>query len=128
MNWLEEKLPEFAKQRIVLEDEKEIPYGVQLTLRRGELKLPVNVYWSKKKKGLSVVLGGKKDNPLREAVNGILHQHSESSLHNWKSWIGSDESGKGDFFGPAGRLRVQRRSADAEEFTGLSAGRLQEDQ
>ncbi len=99
MNWLEEKLPEFAKQRIVLEDEKEIPYGVQLTLRRGELKLPVNVYWSKKK-GLSVVLGGKKDNPLREAVNGILHQHSESCLHDWKSWIGSDESGKGDFFGP----------------------------
>ncbi len=99
MKWMEEKLPEFTKTGIVLEDEKEIPYGVQLTLRKGDAVLPLNVYWSKKK-GLSVVFGGKKDSPLRELVSSILHRHSESSLHSWQSWIGSDESGKGDFFGP----------------------------
>lgn len=98
-NWLETNLPLLEKSRILLDDEKEIPYGVQLTFCKGEHALPVNVYYSKKK-GLSVVMGGKKNNPLRDEINHILHRHEESGLHQWKSWIGSDESGKGDFFGP----------------------------
>ncbi len=99
LDWLEEKLPKFEHSGIVLDDEKEIPYGVQLTLSRGEQSIPLNVYWSKKK-GLSVVYGGRKDNPLRDGIDHILHEHCESMLHDWTSWIGSDESGKGDFFGP----------------------------
>ncbi len=99
MIWLEENLPKLEKSRIMLTDEKEIPYGVQLTFQKGTASLPLNIYWSQKK-GLSLVYGGKKDNPLKDEVSQILHRHEQSSLHDWKSWIGSDESGKGDFFGP----------------------------
>jgi ribonuclease HIII len=84
-----------------LEDEKPIPYGVQCTFAIGSDKLTVNVYHSAKKGG-SVVVQGSPKNPLRARFQGLADTPATTSsrLHKWHHWIGSDESGKGDYFGP----------------------------
>jgi len=88
---------------LTLNDEKEINYGVQLKFSRGELEIPLNIYFSKKK-GVSYVIGGSPKNLLRWEMEQIVSSKQtiathKKSMHNWKMWAGSDESGKGDFFG-----------------------------
>jgi ribonuclease HIII len=90
------------KHALVLEDERSIPYGVQLKLYdSGDRSVVVNIYHSEKK-GFSLVVGGKRENPLREKIMQISNEinNPKESLHNWQTWLGTDESGKGDFFGP----------------------------
>lgn len=90
------------KHALVLEDEQSIPYGVQLKLYNNANKsVIVNIYHSQKK-GFSIVVGGKRDNPLREMITQITNEinHPIEPLHDWQTWLGTDESGKGDFFGP----------------------------
>ncbi len=86
--------------RLTLSDEKEISYGVQLKFEKGDKDIPLNVYYSKKK-GVSAVIGGSPKNPLRTILQQILQQEPDTAQndHNWKIWAGTDESGKGDFFG-----------------------------
>ncbi len=85
---------------LILSDEKEISYGVQLKFEKGGKDIPVNIYYSKKK-GVSAVIGGSPKNPLRTILQQILQQKPDTvqNDHNWKIWAGTDESGKGDFFG-----------------------------
>ncbi|MDP8204844.1 MAG: ribonuclease HIII [Candidatus Tenebribacter mawsonii] len=85
---------------LILTDEKEINYGVQLKFEKGDNNIPLNVYFSKKK-GISAVIGGSPSNPLRSVMQQILQQEPAKTQneHNWKIWAGTDESGKGDFFG-----------------------------
>ncbi len=80
---------------------KAIPYGVALQFQLGKEKNNLNVYHSAKK-GLSLVLGGKKSTSLAAALQKIcgLKQEVTEQRHNWEKWAGTDESGKGDFFGP----------------------------
>ncbi|HNX00247.1 MAG TPA: ribonuclease HIII [Candidatus Cloacimonadota bacterium] len=92
-------------QNLMITDEKEIPYGMQLVFEKEGQSIPMNVYHSEKK-GISFVIGGNKSNPLRPLAEQLIHHQIiqiDKSLpkhHDWKQWIGSDESGKGDFFGP----------------------------
>ncbi|MCK4956130.1 MAG: ribonuclease HIII [Candidatus Cloacimonetes bacterium] len=82
-------------------NEKEIGYGVQLQFEKNGDKIPVNIYYSKKK-GISCVIGGSPKNGLRPILQGILGKPDEKISqedHSWKKWAGTDESGKGDFFG-----------------------------
>lgn len=99
---------------IVLQ-EKDLPYGRQLLLQQGTEKVILSVYNGKKGitvvwggrdgalKGLAqtVIAGGKPDKAVKEAA---LVNHGVSLLENCAGfkgiWVGSDESGKGDFFGP----------------------------
>lgn len=92
-----EKASEFG---LTLSDEKEISYGVQLKFEKGGKDIPLNIYYSKKK-GVSAVIGGSPKNPLRTILQQILQQKPDAvqNDHNWKIWAGTDESGKGDFFG-----------------------------
>ncbi|MCK5052385.1 MAG: ribonuclease HIII [Candidatus Cloacimonetes bacterium] len=85
---------------LTLSDEKEINYGVQLKFEKGDNDIPINVY-SSKKKGISTIIGGSPKNPLRFIMQQILQQKPDTAQkdHNWKIWAGTDESGKGDFFG-----------------------------
>ncbi|MBT6994852.1 MAG: ribonuclease HIII [Candidatus Cloacimonetes bacterium] len=94
-------LEKLAKIGFILVDEKEINYGMQLKFRKGENEIPLNVYASKKK-GISTVIGGSPKNPLRSVLQEILGQNVEKAenSHKWQVWAGTDESGKGDFFGP----------------------------
>ena len=76
---------------------KELPYGVQLRIFKGKNEIPLNIYYSKKR-GISTVIGGTKDNPLRAMVSTLFK--NKMNDQKWEKWVGTDESGKGDFFGP----------------------------
>mgnify|MGYP003271936240 CR=1 FL=1 len=84
--------------------EKPINYGHQLVAERGGAKMTLNIYNGKK--GLNLVYSG--DSALiakvQAAVNGgadnIANQAAPAAeLAADGLWAGSDESGKGDFFG-----------------------------
>jgi len=89
------------KHELIVSDEKVINYGVQLKFRKGNDEIPINIYYSSKK-GISTVIGGSPKNPLKSLLYQILNKEIEppAKFHKWKIWAGTDESGKGDFFGP----------------------------
>jgi ribonuclease HIII len=80
--------------------EKEIPYARQLKIGDGLDEITINVYTSGK-----IVVGGKKT-PLREQLEEwknlfLAEAKGESPLApGYKTHIGADEAGKGDYFGP----------------------------
>jgi len=100
IKFVAEIIEKASKFGLILSDEKEINYGVQLKFEKGDNNIPLNVY-SSKKKGISAVIGGSPKNPLCTIMQQILQQKPDISKkdHNWKIWAGTDESGKGDFFG-----------------------------
>ena len=96
--------------------EKDINYGHQLVVELCQAKLTLNIYNGKK--GLTYVFSG--DSALEKKVRellgegkpsygsrdgfadygeGLAHAADAEALPRGK-WAGSDESGKGDFFGP----------------------------
>jgi len=92
---------------IHVDDETPIPYGLQLRLSNGGEKATLNIYFSARK-GISTVIGAKAGSSIQALLQAILDHEDSSSLahapavakHAWQSWIGSDECGKGDYFGP----------------------------
>lgn len=96
--------------------EKPINYGHQFSVFQGQRKVTVNVYNGKK--GLNVVYTG--EEALKEKLAAALEGRAVSEAkqaacgatcadfpHEYEpvyeaqgQWAGSDESGKGDFFGP----------------------------
>ena len=48
-----------------------------------------------------------------------------TKLHNWNAWIGTDESGKGDYFGPliVAGVYINNGCIDAFEEIGISDGK-----
>ena len=101
MSFLENKLNQLANYGFKMIDEKPINYGIQIKLEKKNQNIPVNIYFSKKK-GISVVIGGSPKDFLRPDLERIFDKSPKEYIleHEWNSWIGSDESGKGDFFGP----------------------------
>ncbi len=94
------------KNNLSLLSQKEIPYGVQLEYSLGNEKSKVNIYYSANKDRVSFTISNK-ENFINSCLNEVVIQcqkHNSTpeilELHNWKHWIGSDESGKGDYFGP----------------------------
>lgn len=99
-------------------NEKELPYGWQFQIVRGNEKVVLSVY--KGKKGISTVWGGQEGSLMNSAMTALSPsegnecietnitnneiKNSISLLENCAGfngvWVGSDESGKGDFFGP----------------------------
>lgn len=95
---------------------KKINYGSQLVMKRGSQKVVLSVYNGKK--GMKMVWGGQGgalQEALEAAMNGVeaVSLPSSGSMNGNASlslltsvpgfdylWCGSDESGKGDFFGP----------------------------
>ncbi|MBN1948419.1 MAG: ribonuclease HIII [Candidatus Cloacimonetes bacterium] len=94
-------LEQTEKSGLTLIDEIEIPYGIKLLFARSGDEIPLNLYYSDKK-GISSVIGGKQQNPLKLVLNEILNKvmNDHRAEHNWEVWVGTDESGKGDLFGP----------------------------
>ena len=96
--------------------EKDINYGHQFVVELAQAKLTLNVYNGKK--GLTYVFSG--DSALEKKVRELLGETKQSAAGIGGStrygegiadaagaealprgkWAGSDESGKGDFFGP----------------------------
>lgn len=99
-------LGKLAQCGIQVYEQVPLPYGLQLRLIFEDEKAVLNIYHSAKK-GISLVIGGKTGTRIRsmlqEIVSGHVRQQAEQapeSKHSWDDWIGSDESGKGDYFGP----------------------------
>lgn len=84
--------------------EKEIAYGYQFTVVRGQEKATVTAYNGKK--GRKIVLGGSTSSALYGLLDAKLNGAAAVEEKNiggstaFEVWAGSDESGKGDFFGP----------------------------
>lgn len=81
-----------------------VQYGVQIVLgREGEPPIPVTVYGGKG--GVRVVVGGPPNAPARRDVEALLASWSapptpDAPVFPPGPWLGSDEAGKGDYFGP----------------------------
>lgn len=103
--YLSHILPLLAQRGIEIVRQEEISYGWQLRLARGTETANINIYFSAKR-GLSTVIGGSPTGILKAELSTLLmgeNPVAESPLpamHTWHSWIGSDECGKGDYFGP----------------------------
>ncbi|QDR80346.1 ribonuclease HIII [Sporomusa termitida] len=108
----------FARAGLKITAAKAINYGRQLKVADGENAVTVNIYSGKK--GISIVVGGSQS-PLKETVTAITQGQipvvpaagaDKPSAPSGRppgfeavrdfdhKWIGLDESGKGDFFGP----------------------------
>lgn len=94
------------KNKLSLTTQQEIPYGIQLEYSFGGEKSKINIYYSANKDRVSFTVPSK-ENMINHRLNEVviqLQNHNApiqiTDLHSWKNWIGSDESGKGDFFGP----------------------------
>lgn len=97
---LEKKIASFvpaaAELGVLLSVKKEIPYGVQITCEGPEESGTITFYYSKKK-GFSAVENTKSE--LIAQVSSLFTGKSRE-LPSFRPRIGSDEAGKGDFFGP----------------------------
>lgn len=91
--------------------EKSIPYGRQLSISDGSSKGNVNIYSGKK--GITITVGGaggQLKEQLENLCAGRSAQAKKPALNDTPGfehiadfdhrWIGADESGKGDVFGP----------------------------
>ena len=101
-HYLAHLYPLFIRAGIRLDEQKEILYGIQLRLSRDKDKTVLNIYHSAKK-GISTVAGGI-NSPLKNLIQALIDGNAEPdtpnpAFHNWTAWIGSDECGKGDYFG-----------------------------
>ncbi len=102
-------------------DWKEVNYGLKLEAQRGSTKAAGTLYYSPKKRRFSWVPNGKGDKKLAQrlasTVNGVIGAplpdiapgktlgktveiDPNSPESRWNAWIGTDEAGKGDLFGP----------------------------
>ena len=106
--------------------EKPVPYGLRIDVADGEATLPVTLYEGKK--GFSLVIAGKAG-PLKEKVECLLRgapppgaasdkPYGFENLTGYEAgWIGTDESGKGDVFGPLVVAAVAVNPATVAELT-----------
>ncbi len=130
---LEATVEKLASIGISVAEKKELPYGIQLTLSGNETSCKINLYHSRKKGNSVVQAGGDKS-----LLNVIFKQRS-STLEPTVSIpqgirAGSDEAGKGEYFGPlvaaavacdqsTARKLVELGVADSKK---LSAGKIRE--
>ena len=95
---------ELVESKIKCAEIEERQYNYEFTASSDRDKIKVQVYFGKK--GVKVILQGNKDSLLFTEINQIIsEQHQLDFMNNNNSdepdsYIGSDESGKGDVFGP----------------------------
>jgi ribonuclease HIII len=78
-------------------------YNFELSISKGKSKIKLLVYFGKK--GIKKILQGNSSSELYKNVNSIINENSELEFGENKidepdDYIGTDESGKGDIFGP----------------------------
>lgn len=106
---------------ITVESEKELPYGVQLKLSRGETSCAVNLYHSKKK-GPSTVGSGGDQGLLNQALQLLARTPLYTTLETKGIRTGTDEAGKGDYFGPLVAAAVRCDEQTAKLLREMGAG------
>jgi ribonuclease HIII len=102
-HYLSHLIPLLEQRGIMITQQKQIDYGLQLKLQRQSQKANINLYYSEKR-GLSKVIGAPDGSELKPELELLLLAETQElvqpGLHLWHAWIGSDECGKGDYFGP----------------------------
>ena len=108
--------------------EKPVPYGRRIDVVRESETVPVTLYEGKK--GFSTVVAGKSGG-LRETVEHLIHGTPPTVTGSDKpygfenvdgfeaGWIGTDESGKGDVFGPLVIAAVAVNPESVRELTAI---------
>lgn len=91
------------KEGIIVSGISKGPYNYETILNYGKNNLKLQVYFGKK--GNKVVLQGNKESEFYQRVKGIifgqeLFKADTKELSEPENYIGTDESGKGDYFGP----------------------------
>lgn len=107
--------------------EKKINYGYQYKVKLAEAKLTLNIYNGKK--GLNIVYSG--DSALAERAAALLEGRkaqaaAPATFVTDGLWAGSDESGKGDFFGSlvVAAVVVDNTTADKLRVAGVKDCKL----
>jgi ribonuclease HIII len=88
----------FITEAIILRE-----YDYEFNAVLGKNKIKVQVFFGKK--GIKTILQGDKSSPLFDQLNNIIFDQKqlglpETALTEPDEYIGTDEAGKGDFFGP----------------------------
>ncbi|CVK17784.1 ribonuclease HIII [Sporomusa sphaeroides] len=137
----------FAQAGFTITAEKPINYGWQVKVSDGQATVTVNIYNGKK--GISIVVGGS-GSPLKTAVEAICAGKTpaagggagkaqliagrppgfEAVVDFDNKWIGLDESGKGDFFGPlvVAAVLVDEQTADKLAAVGVKDSKALSDE
>jgi ribonuclease HIII len=104
------------------EEMEPIAYGLKLTFPWHQRPLTVTLYYSKKK-GLSVVPGQGRDAQVAGDIAALMRTSTATEASDEEQalgrWIGTDEAGKGDYFGPLVASAVLLDRDGAEWVTGL---------
>jgi len=120
------RIKALAAHGITLSFHRELPYGSQLDVARDGQTGLINIYHSAKK-GLSFVdcshtaLGGDAIAILNDCAPPPSAKASgcPKAEHELETWVGTDESGKGDFFGPLVVAGFYTDKQGARELTAL---------
>lgn len=93
-------------------------YNFEFSAQKNNSSVKVLTYFGKK--GIKTILQGNVDSAIYNEVNQLVHgthvKLNNSEMNEPESYIGTDESGKGDFFGP---LIIAGVYADKSEIAKL---------
>lgn len=118
---LEATVKKLSSMEVSVVKQKELPYGVQLSLTGYGSSCRINLYHSKKKGNSVVQAGG--DKSLLELILGQVKSVAEYSVSVPPGLrAGSDEAGKGDYFGPLVVAAVACRQSTANALTAIGVG------
>ncbi len=92
-----------AQQGLRVSAISKLTYNYEVVVSHVNEKLKLQVYFGKK--GNKIVLQGNKESKFYQKVNEIvfgpgLFEETSNELSEPENYIGTDESGKGDYFGP----------------------------
>lgn len=124
---LKETLKKLSAMGVSVQEQKELPYGVQLVLSGYGANCKINLYHSKKKGFSTVQAGGEKTflamilrklgvvvTPTGSVVTAVAVPPGLRA--------GSDEAGKGDYFGPLVVAAVTCEQSTANTLTAIGVG------
>lgn len=118
---LEATLKKLSSMGVQVKEQKELPYGVQLSLCGYGAVCRINIYYSRKK-GISTVQSGGDRSFLRMVMQKIDGASASSAGVPDGLRAGSDEAGKGEYFGPLVAAAVVCEKPAAEAMLAMGVG------
>ncbi len=128
-----QRMADLNRAGFVFIDAQPIQYGSRISFHYHGNVIRATIYYSKKK-GISLVVNRKTPLPAAQKLEDVFFNrqdcnHSASSRENerkFQDWIGSDESGKGDYLGPlvAAAFRVDEKNVTDLRKLGVRDSKL----